>query len=731
VGGVTIGCSATIPTRLPLAALPASSPLLLFLLSPPIHVLRYLLHTLFLAKSTYATVFAASAVHSLFLKSLILDDLPSMEDDCFTMATIDVPTKLCDTCRKIDSDYFMPSFNGYVRLADGTVRKYDNMDQPHRLELGILKDIVSRSVSCSLCKFIATSFPKSLERELSSLRVSGNEQDCYLVELCRIVLGYGCAPPGVLSYISSKTDCWELHKLTFTCKDRYTGHHEELSAFLAPPPSREKTSRKEKVVIQPTLLARSQSALCEVSLFKSWLRICTENHSRCSHTAANGTQPLRLVDVKNMCLVTFSGDEKLNKRYFALSYVWGKGDKSFLLTRENMQEYNRHQGIPTLPKTIADAIILTRNMQERYLWVDSLCIISNDSQDKAAQIPAMASIYGCAILTIVAAAGHDADTSIPGVQISRMEMKKVNLGSCELVQSTPKPPKFSDSRMYNQNPINDTKWASRAWTYQELLLSPRSLVFFDEQVLWNCKCARWLEELDLDHPNTTFHWLYENLEHNDESLTVENYHELVYSYTTRELTIEDDVVDAFQGIMEAIPEKFFWGIPLSRFGDYFMWTTFRLGENPARRNCGLQIPTWSWFAWKGEIRIYRSDCLLTISRWKEDRLHQISAPASSATFRQDVATRLESSEWSVKPDDIPPGIVLNENQLVFWALVWEANDTHEKHEQVLIMNEHEVLKTIRISWHNHVAHREGIPTWNASHEDLQLRDAVKKLIILE
>jgi hypothetical protein len=645
------------------------------------------------------------------------------------MATTDVPTKLCDTCRKIDFDQFMPCVKDHVRLADGTFRICYNMDRSYRPELGTLEDVVSRSVSCSLCEFLGTAFSKSFERELPSARDSGDERDDYLVSLSRTVLGHSRAPPRVISYMCPKTDRWELHKLTFTCKNQYTGHHEELSAFLAPPPSRKRPSRKEKIMNQPSLLARSRSALCDISLFKSWLRICTENHSECSHPAAKGTQPLRLVDVIDMCVVTFSGDEKLDKRYFALSYVWGKGAKNFLLTRENMQGYSQPQGLPTLPKTIADAIILTRNMQERFLWVDSLCIISNDPQDKAAQIPAMVSIYGCALLTIVAAAGLDADNGIPGVQTPRMEMRKVDLGSCQLVQSTPVPPQMRTSRVSNQNPINGTKWASRAWTYQELLLSPRSLIFLDEQVVWNCKCARWLEELDLAHPDTTFYWPDEHGEQKDSSLSVRNYQDLVNSYITRELTIEDDIVDAFQGIMEAIPEEFFWGIPLSDFGAYFAYHHGRV--IPARRNCGLQIPTWAWFAWRGEITTDGSGFLLTVFRWKEERLERISEPAPNATFRPDVATRLESSEWSVKPDDIPAGVVLNEKQLVFWALVWEADGAHEKHERVLIMNWKWVIKTLSISWHNRVAHREGVQTWHKNCEDLQIKDAVRKLIVLE
>jgi hypothetical protein len=48
-----------------------------------------------------------------------------------------------------------------------------------------------------------------------------------------------------------------------------------------------------------------------------------------------------------------------------------------------------------------DAILVTKAMGVRYLWIDSLCIIQ-DKEDWTIHAPQMATVYGNAYLTISA-----------------------------------------------------------------------------------------------------------------------------------------------------------------------------------------------------------------------------------------------------------------------------------------------------------------------------------------
>jgi hypothetical protein len=185
--------------------------------------------------------------------------------------------------------------------------------------------------------------------------------------------------------------------------------------------------------------------------------------------------------------------------------------------------------------------------------------------------------------------------------------------------------------------------------------------------------------------------------------------------------------------MEAIPGEFFWGIPLLEFGVRLLWHYRDHSPTPmeasVRRFCALRIPSWSWFAWKGCIELGRNNgCLLTIYRWKHGKLQYIYDPHRSSWPGVFETIWGDPSGWLVELNDIPEGIVLNENQLIFWAFVLEADGIHQMHDQVVVEStKPPSVDTWVISWHNGVARREG----NGRFPESRMKDAVKKLIVME
>jgi hypothetical protein len=154
----------------------------------------------------------------------------------------------------------------------------------------------------------------------------------------------------------------------------------------------------EREGILPTGRVRCRDTLIPPSFNPStvhgWLADCARSHSppgglphfpRPNH--------LRLIDVGRQCLIT----APIDARYLALSYRWGQVEM-FPTKRGNINDRMREEGFSTnnvrIPRTIRDAMSITLRLGEKFLWVDSVCIIQDSGEDKKEQISQMASVYG-------------------------------------------------------------------------------------------------------------------------------------------------------------------------------------------------------------------------------------------------------------------------------------------------------------------------------------------------
>jgi Heterokaryon incompatibility protein (HET) len=92
--------------------------------------------------------------------------------------------------------------------------------------------------------------------------------------------------------------------------------------------------------------------------------------------------------------------------YAALSYCWGT---STPFTTQTGSYKDRLQGftLDELPKTVRDAVVITRMHGLQFLRVDTLCIIQGDSSDWQRESSKMEDIYGNASITIAATASKD------------------------------------------------------------------------------------------------------------------------------------------------------------------------------------------------------------------------------------------------------------------------------------------------------------------------------------
>ncbi|GKU08420.1 unnamed protein product [Fusarium langsethiae] len=387
---------------------------------------------------------------------------------------------------------------------------------------------------------------------------------------------------------------------------------------------------------------------------RSWMSKCITDHGLECQSSLNlkTVSPAWLIDTKHDCLVPGT----TSNEYIALSYRWGPS------TAPQMDNDTFSQmGVPGglsrqksfLTPTVRHAIHTVRELGERYLWVDAICLPPDNIEQVSQQLQLMGSIYASAKLTIVALDG-DANSGFQGLKGESLARKLPNLF----------PWKKDKNLMLRHQPklsamdVQASEYFTRGWTYQEYMLSQRRLIFGNEQIHWKCACAEWHEDLptlqeeqkgksvrpkSLGFPN-----IKRGLS------DIREFGILINEYNARELKYPEDAYPAADGLLNylgklAFPGGFLFGLPRVYFGIALMWSIeFGMANLNRPQRPGLtrrkasershsilpntHLPSWSWVGWSGygvhmldrEAQFRWADLLLAESGWNPVQLIRTS-----------------------------------------------------------------------------------------------------------
>ncbi|KAH8799779.1 heterokaryon incompatibility protein-domain-containing protein [Xylogone sp. PMI_703] len=352
---------------------------------------------------------------------------------------------------------------------------------------------------------------------------------------------------------------------------------------------------------------------------RNLLNACPDSHERCRLTEWPAKMATTcMIDVISRKIV--SCPDLCD--YFALSYVWGG-----VIPADGALESG------TLPRTIEDAITVTKSLGRQYLWVDALCIdqredlTAEQAAAKQEQLNMMHLIYECATVTIVALSGKNSNCGIRGVsnESPRVYQCCEYIKGCEFFTVPPTPSAERDISV----------WDSRAWTFQEALISRRVLFLSENQASFDCWGFSVSDSNDADtdtpkvKPSGSFMDHIAKLmefatgrsqQPESESPTyrpapLHILNGMLSSYTRRHMTKEEDSLNAFLGILamlerQLFPSDFIWGLPLQSHPQSLAWIHDRKCS-PKRR---LEFPSWSWAGWEGDVLIPEMVLELTSKR---------------------------------------------------------------------------------------------------------------------
>ncbi|ETS74065.1 hypothetical protein PFICI_13931 [Pestalotiopsis fici W106-1] len=349
----------------------------------------------------------------------------------------------------------------------------------------------------------------------------------------------------------------------------------------------------------------------DIERLKRWLDLCDSTH----HAACK--PPSRMIKMQGLAAKVRYIDLQEERivephempdefEYATASYVWGATQMAYMLYRSNYDEFRRHLPVrsESMQRTLRDVMAVVYKLGIRFVWIDALCIIQGDEEDWEKMAPLMEHIYSSGKINICAAAGFDANRGMPGsVHTPRTTQQLVTrCFGLDLIAVKP-----VESR------IRYTQWNSRAWTFQERMLSPRSLVFVEERVFFQCRQATWSEEVDSESSQSAWNLdMVESPLHLLWSLNpVRQFTSAVELYSARKLTFGKDKLIAFRGLEgplgQQLKSRFLFGLPLTHFDWALLWdmtgsdsSSYERTSNPYLDGKDM-FPSWSWCCRAGGV----------------------------------------------------------------------------------------------------------------------------------
>jgi len=291
---------------------------------------------------------------------------------------------------------------------------------------------------------------------------------------------------------------------------------------------------------------------------------------------------------------------------------------------------------------------MTQALGKRFLWIDSLCILQDDHDDWVTESMKMGDIYQNAYLTLAASASPSAAGGMLVKRTSHLSKEFAVEGFSDTSSTKFKVREALGKHHRHDIPgmIRDS-WRSdliqpawpmdaletRAWTFQERLVSRRLLSFRGKEVEWDCRgccdceCGAryrcfWVDGWNLRMASSR--QTYQAMVTMAEFFSSKNapsqlakwrdrvyeewFFSVVATYTQLRLTKESDRLPALSAIAKqleiALNDSYVCGLWRQRLADGMTWRSGAFGTNPptpGRLTKSYRAPSWSWASIEGPV----------------------------------------------------------------------------------------------------------------------------------
>ncbi|ETS83956.1 hypothetical protein PFICI_05832 [Pestalotiopsis fici W106-1] len=349
--------------------------------------------------------------------------------------------------------------------------------------------------------------------------------------------------------------------------------------------------------LPPNLAPKSELSFYRA---RTWIQECLSKHKDCNLRVPEEANfiPRRVLKVQKGTsgpLVRLVS-QPAAQRYVTLSYCWG-GDQPAKLVKDKVAAYSAGIPFQSLPRAIQDAILVTIGIDISYLWVDALCIIQDDDDDKADQIIQMHRIYQYSHATIAASVSRG---STDGFLHNRQELRPIKM-SGRLDDNVFGDFVFSPGILEQEGifPEASLPLFQRAWTFQETHLPRRILSYGHQGLTYRCLFTTHTEgvakvdDINIDMAIDPGNSRYNTLPHPD------SWHAIIAAYTQRQLTVASDKLLGIAALAAEYSRQkgtteYYAGLWEEDFHTQLLWVTYNEESSPKSRHGQYIAPSWSW-----------------------------------------------------------------------------------------------------------------------------------------
>jgi hypothetical protein len=224
-----------------------------------------------------------------------------------------------------------------------------------------------------------------------------------------------------------------------------------------------------------------------IGRIQDWIEICLRDHVKCITSTVRDTfVPKRLIQIGQHNCRLLSSTSPV--RYAALSYCWGT-IKQLSTTKATVDMRYDDLQCQQLPQTIQDAIAMTRMLDLRYLWIDSICIIQDDREEWAQQAADMADIYSSAYVVLAATGVSNATDGFLHQRSQPLRITSLANGSEHPITISARVVNNHDIFQRAEN-LDNQPLSKRGWALQERSLAIRTVHFLPDEIMFECRSGR-------------------------------------------------------------------------------------------------------------------------------------------------------------------------------------------------------------------------------------------------